>query len=149
MAANMAANQTSRRAKSTEPRRIDWGSAEIEGDVLTVQLTGEAVKGWAKDLAGVLALLEQSNQRWGAVRIAKHEITVAEVQEGAEGDLRHFLESVVLQVNSDLGLQAVSKDTREVDLRTRSDDSGSEDRSRRAADRQMAAAFRGFDEADA
>lgn len=109
-----------------------------------MELTGDAVKGWSKDLAGVLALLEQNNQPWGVVRISKSVITVADVQEGAEHDLRHFLESVVLQVNSDLGLQAFEDAAPATD----NEDADSAGRAQGAADRHMAAAFRGFAESD-
>jgi hypothetical protein len=140
----VAVNQTRRRAQPTQPRTIDWASADIDDGALKVQLTGDAVKGWAKDLAGVLALLESSNQRWGAVRISKNVITVSDVQQGAEQDLRHFLESVVLQVNSDLGLQSVEDGAPEQATGQDSHDGDCEDGDRRAADRHMAAEFRGF-----
>jgi hypothetical protein len=143
----MASDRTRRRASSTQPRKIDWASAEIEGGALAVELTGDAVKGWAKDLAGVLTLLEASNHRWGAVRISKNVITVSGVQEGAEQDLRHFLESVVLQVNSDLGLQGVDDAALDLALGTDGEDGGS-DHVRKARDRHMAAAFRGFAASD-
>jgi hypothetical protein len=61
-------------------------------------------------------------------------ITVADVREGHEADLRHLLESVVQQVNADLGLEQ--------------DENGEPTEAERAleADRAMAAALRAFAE---
>jgi hypothetical protein len=56
-----------------------------------------------------------------------------------EEGLRHFLESIVLQVNSDLGLES---ETGGDDART--DEAHSEARHHEAVDRRMAATFRGF-----
>ena len=76
----------------------------------------------------------------GKVVLKGSRIQVSEVQTGAEETLRHFLESVVLQVNSDLGLES----------ETRSEDAGTgEPRARErgspeAVERRIAATFRGF-----
>jgi hypothetical protein len=134
----MAKNQ---QQQGADARKIDWGSAEIADGALTVELLGDPVRGWGKDFRGVLALLEQSNRTWGTISLAKSTITVADVQDGSEEALRHFLESVVLQVNSDLDLHdAVS-----------GGDSGraESDEAQSAAEREMAATFRGFAEVDA
>ena len=85
-----------------EQRKIDWSSAEIEGATLRVALTGTSSKAWKQRFESVLALLETTHGRWGETRLTKKGIEVADVQPGAETELRHFLESVVLQVNSEL-----------------------------------------------
>ncbi len=84
-----------------EQRQIDWASAEIKDRALTVRLTGKAGRGWAMHFNGVLGLLEQNAARWGEITVRKDTIEVADVQEGSEGDLRHLLESALLQVNAD------------------------------------------------
>lgn len=84
-----------------EQRKIDWASAEIKGRALTVGITGEASKGWVKHFDGVLSLLEQNAAGWGEITVRKDTIEVADVREGSEGDLRHLLESALLQVNAD------------------------------------------------
>jgi hypothetical protein len=86
---------------SPEQRQIDWGSAEVKDRTLTVRLTGKAGRGWAMHFNGVLGLLEQNASRWGEITVRKDTIEVADVQEGSEGDLRHLLESALLQVNAD------------------------------------------------
>jgi hypothetical protein len=85
-----------------EKRTIDWASAEVKDGVLLVALTGASSKDWSERFEGVLRLLEQSNGAWGGVGLSKKAIKVNAVQPGAERDLHHFLESVVVQVNADL-----------------------------------------------
>ena len=122
-------------------RKIDWASAQIRDGSLTVGVHGEGAKGWGKDFNGVLALLEKSSHAWGKVSLAKGVITVADVQDGAEEDLRHFLESVVMQVNSDLHLQEAPED--------RSGDQQTAEDAQRSAELDMAATFRGFAQPEA
>jgi hypothetical protein len=120
-----------------EQRSIDWASAEVQAATLTVELTGARAKAWKQRFESVLALLETAHSRWGEVRLDKQGIQVAEVQPGTETELRHFLESVVLQVNSEL---PQSKETEQgSEARTDLDEEA-------RADRQMTAAFRAFAE---
>jgi hypothetical protein len=84
----------------------------------------------APALRGVAALLDQGQRRWGKVGLAKSVGRVSAVRGGAEEDLRHFLESVVLQVNTDLGRIEMAA--------SESDGPGL------GADRAMAATFRSF-----
>jgi hypothetical protein len=119
-------------------RTIDWSSAEISDGTLAVELTEAASKGWSKDFAGVLALLEQSGQGWGKVSLKGSTVWVADVQEGVEEGLRHFLESVVHQVNSDLGLRPAERSPEQSDGERSASDR------REAAERKMTATFRGF-----
>jgi hypothetical protein len=125
------------RMAQPEPRRIDWGSAEIRDGTLTVELTGRPSKTWNRHFAGVLGLLESSGRQWGDVDATKKGIEIEEVQEGSEGDLRHLLESAVLEVNSQLELDS--------DERA----SASEGDPQRVADQRMTATFRAFAETDA
>jgi hypothetical protein len=83
---------------------IEWDSAEVSDARLRVALGGEIPKHWARRFAEVLQRLGPAGEeRWGAVKIAKGEITVADLSEGCETDLRHQLESALLQANADLG----------------------------------------------
>ena len=47
--------------------------------------------------------LAQNGSGWGAIEIAKKNLHVDTVEPGAEADLRHFLESALLQANADEG----------------------------------------------
>jgi hypothetical protein len=81
---------------------IDWATAEVQDGVLTAPLTGSVAKAWSEHFNAVLRLLEHSNGGWGTIRLAKKAIEVSDLQAGSEPDLRHFLESVLVQVNSEL-----------------------------------------------
>jgi hypothetical protein len=116
-------------------RQIDWGSADVQDGSLTVGLTGPASKAWSRRFEAVRALLERSEQEWGEVGLTRKAIEVDGVREGSEEGLRHFLESVVLQVNAELGPDAPQEDA-----------VAGED-AQLATDRKLAAAFRGFAEA--
>jgi len=120
-----------------EQRNIDWGSAEVENATLTVELTGTSSKAWKQRFQGVLALLDTPHSRWGEVHLKRKAIQVADVRPGTETELRHFLESIVLQVNSELPQpQEPEQDTEQ---EARADEAA-------RADRGMTAAFRVFAE---
>ena len=116
-----------------QPVQIDWASAQIEDARLTLALTGPASKAWKARFESVLALLDTSHRSWGEVRLTKKRIRVADPEEGSESELRHFLESIVLQVNSDTEPGAPERDA----LEDENDDEA-------GADEQMARTFRGF-----
>jgi hypothetical protein len=126
-----------------ERREIDWGTAEIRGSTLTVELTGASSKDWKRRFTGVLGLLEPGSAAWGRVELARRGIAVEQVQEGSEGDLRHHLESVVLEVNSQLGLENEG----EPDNRGESHSSSEED-AERSLDERMTATFKAFGATD-
>ncbi len=118
-----------------EQRNIDWGSAEVEDATLTVELTGASSKAWKRRFESVHALLDTPHNRWGEVHLNGKAIQVADVQPGTETELRHFLESIALQVNSELPQpEEPEQDTEE---ETHVDEAAK-------ADRQMTAAFRAF-----
>jgi hypothetical protein len=118
-----------------EQRNIDWGSAESEDVTLTVELTGASSKAWKQRFESVLALLDTPHSRWGEVHLTRKAIQIAHVQPGTETELRHFLESIVLQVNSELPQPEESEQDAEKE---------SEVDEAAKADRQMTAAFRAF-----
>ncbi len=88
-------------------REIDWSGAQVEDGSVTLPLSADAPKDWSERFAAVVALLAQKGSaRWGDVKVTKKAIKVAELQPGGEDDLRHFLASVVAQVNSELSDEA-------------------------------------------
>jgi hypothetical protein len=117
----------------SDSRQIDWASAQIEDGALTVELTGKGSKVWKARFANVLALLDTPHTSWGEVRLHKSTVTVAGVQQGGESELRHFLESAVLQANSDTQPETPEDDAE-------GDDEGGE----HDVDEQMTATFRAF-----
>jgi hypothetical protein len=116
-----------------EPRHIDWASAQIEEGNLTVELTGNGSKAWKARFENVQALLGTPHTSWGEVRLNRGAIKVGAVQQGSEPELRHFLESVVLQANSDTLPETPEEHTETADA--------GEDP---AIDEQMTATFRAF-----
>lgn len=114
-----------------EPRQIEWGSAQIEGGTLTVELAGASSKAWRARFENVLTLLDTAHSSWGEVSLIKKAIKVADVGQGSEADLRHFLESIVLQANSDTEPDAPLPDDEGEDHEPNTDE-------------QIAETFRGF-----
>jgi BioD-like phosphotransacetylase family protein len=115
-------------------RNVDWGSAEVADATLTVELTGARSKAWKQRFESVLTLLDTPHNRWGEVHLNREAIQVADVQPGTETELRHFLESIVLQVNSELPQPEES----EQDAERETHDEAAR------ADRRMTTAFRAF-----
>jgi hypothetical protein len=106
--------------------QIDWGSADVEDGRLTVPVTGgKPSKQWADTVSRVLDRL-QRGERWGEIDVTKKRLRVDSVQPGSEADLRHLLESAVLQANSEF------------------DDEPEPDDERSDADQEMTDAFRAF-----
>lgn len=119
----------------TAQRHIDWDSAQVHDRRLEVRLEGDGTKEWDRHFNAVLAHLHRDNGPWGNVKLTKRQIKVADVQDGAEDDVRHFLESVVLQANTDLAPQLdppVADEPRAAD----------------SVDERMTRAFRAFAPAD-
>ncbi len=121
---------------ASETREIDWGTALVEDGNVTVELTGSSSKRWREHFDSVVRLLSHGgNAGWGDVGIAKSAIKVDRLQPGAEADLRHFLESVVVQVNSELAPEASEPEVQASDR---------EPDPQQAADREMAESLRAF-----
>jgi hypothetical protein len=96
---------TARRIGNTESvdePQIDWGQATVNGGQLTAPLSGEPGKEWADRVTRVLERLQTGGSDWGAIKVTKKKVTVEDVTAGSESDLRHLLESAVLQANADL-----------------------------------------------
>jgi hypothetical protein len=120
-----------------EQLSIDWASAEVEDSTLTVGLDGDAPADLRKRFAAIASLIDLKSGAWGAIKVRKRSITVRDVQDGAEDDLRHVLESVVLQLNSDLGQGPDGSADGE-------DGESSDEPPGASADRRMGERFRAF-----
>jgi hypothetical protein len=122
-------------------RTIDWASAEVHDGDVSVELSGKNSKEWRERFDTVLRLLGPSGGGWGEVKLTKGSIRVKSLQPQAEGDLRHFLESLVVQVNAEL-LDEPHEGNGEDD----EDSAGSLDRGA-ILDAEMTATLRSFAEA--
>jgi hypothetical protein len=105
---------------------LDWGSASVDDGRLTVPIIGDVPTGWTTRAKRVVERLERPGSGWGAIRVTKKQLRVEAVAPGAEHDLHHFLESVVLQANTD--------------VRDEDEDTADDERSER--DQEMTEAFR-------
>jgi hypothetical protein len=85
-----------------DARAIDWASADVHEGEVTVELTGKASKAWREHFAAVVRLLSPGSSAWGEVKLVKRAVVVEAVRPGVEDELRHFLESVVVQVNAEV-----------------------------------------------
>jgi hypothetical protein len=103
---------------------IERGSAQVRDGRLTVALSDKAPEA----LAGVIERLGRDGHPWGDVEVGKEKLQVGDVSPGTEAQLRHFLESAVLQANADAGLTADEDEDEKAD----------------SADAEMTAAFRAF-----
>jgi hypothetical protein len=79
---------------------IDWSTAEVRDGELTVALSEPPTSRWRKRFRTVLPRLERSGEAWGEVATKKDRIVVGDVDEGAEDEVRHFVESLVLEANA-------------------------------------------------
>jgi hypothetical protein len=113
--------------------QIDWASAEVSDGELTVGIVGDVPKGWVSRLKALLERLGQTGaERWGQIKVSKGRIAVGELEEGAEPDLRHLLESAILQANADLAPD------------DEGDEAAGQESPERARDGRMTSAFRAF-----
>jgi hypothetical protein len=105
---------------------LDWSSASVDDGRLTVPVIGDVPTGWTKRVQRVVERLGRPGNSWGAIKVTTKELRVEAVVPGSESDLHHFLESVVLQANTDL----------------RDDEEDGPDDERSERDHEMTEAFR-------
>ena len=118
---------------------LNWSTAKVEDSKLTVDLDGELPSGW-KDSFDAVARLLASSAEWGEVSLkGKKSVRVADVSEGSEERLRHFLESVVAQANADH-----TPDDSDEDAEDEEDEGGDDDRDAAGPDDEMSERFRSF-----
>jgi hypothetical protein len=119
-------------AKDPHPHGdLDWSSAVVKDGVLTVDVSGTPNPDWTRGLESIVERLHRPGSGWGEVEVSKATLRVASVASGCEADLRHFLDSAVLQVNSNFAPGEEGDDD--------GDDSGGS-----ARDREMTEVFRSF-----
>jgi hypothetical protein len=107
---------------------FDWASAAVDDGELTVPFVGPPPRGWVKALRHVIERLQRTDHGLGDVKVTKKQVTVGDVSPGSEADVRHFLESALLQVNADLT----------------ADEETDAERERSESDQEMTDAFRSF-----
>jgi hypothetical protein len=111
---------------------VEWGSATVGDGRLSVELSAPRPKGWTERFEAVVERLERPGRGYGAVTAGKRKVHVDDVTPGAEDDVRHFLESAVLQANAAVGAEEPEDD---------------EDEDASSEDEEMTARFRSFADA--
>jgi hypothetical protein len=77
---------------------LRWASAEVKDAKLTVELMGEAPKGWKQTFERTVTLL--GDGEWGEIQLKKGAVQVSDITPGSEEKLRHHLEAIVMQANA-------------------------------------------------
>lgn len=80
---------------------MDWRSADVRDGRLTVAFTEKPQKDWIERLERVVERLHRPSPGWQAIEIKKTKLAVDAVAPGSEADLRHFLDSALLQANAE------------------------------------------------
>lgn len=112
--------------------QIDWSSAQVRGGELDVKFAAQPSGAWRKRFELLARRLERPGESWGEIAVKKTRIRVREIGEGAESDVHHFLESVLLETN------AAEQDPATPDGQDDLDD----------VDRRMTDAFQRFQDSD-
>jgi hypothetical protein len=121
---------------------LNWSTAKVDDSKLTVDLDGELPSGWKDSFAAVARLLASSAE-WGEVSLKKQSVRVADVSEGSEERLRHFLESIVAQANADHASDYSERDE-EDDADDDEDEGGDDNSDDGDPDAEMSDRFRSF-----
>jgi hypothetical protein len=77
---------------------LQWSAAKVRNGTLTVAIDGDRPKGWKATFEQTVRLL--GGGAWGEVSLKSGKVRVADIGEGSEDELRHFLEGVVQQANA-------------------------------------------------
>lgn len=117
-----------------EEPRLEWSAAAVRDGTLTVELAGDAPRGWKPTFRRTAKLLGGGD--WGEVSVRGTKVKVADVADGTEEELRFFLESVVQQANA---THVQSEDDAEDEA-----DDGDETDEGDDVDARMTARFRDF-----
>jgi hypothetical protein len=79
---------------------IDWTTAAVRKGRLTVEIAGDPGGAWSARVREVAERLDRPGSAWGEIAVKRSTLGVEDVTEGAEADLRHLLDSAVLQANA-------------------------------------------------
>lgn len=78
---------------------LDWSAAEVSHGTLSVEVSGDPDEEWGQTFARTLALLSSGGD-WGAVGFQSGTVTVEDVPEGSEDNLRFALDGAVQEANA-------------------------------------------------
>jgi len=79
---------------------IDWSTAEVRDGELRVAFEQPATGPQRKRMTALVERLQRPGEPWGEIAVKRGRLVVSDVGDGAEDDVRHFLESLVLEANA-------------------------------------------------
>jgi hypothetical protein len=79
---------------------LDWSTATVSAQELIVELTQRPSKQWRVRFRALADRLQPANAAWDSVTAKGDRLIVSGIAEGAERDVHHFLESLVLETNA-------------------------------------------------
>ncbi len=98
---------------------IDWSTARVRGRELTVAFEEATSAAARKHMKALVERLQRPGEPWKAVAVKKDRLIVSEIADGAEEEVRHFLESVVLEADAAADDGAAAAGDEQVDERDR------------------------------
>jgi len=79
---------------------IDWSTAEVRDGELRVAFADPASSRQRKRMTALAERLQRPGEPWSAIAVKRSRLVVSGVADGAEADVRHFLESLLLEANA-------------------------------------------------
>jgi hypothetical protein len=79
---------------------IDWSTAQVRERELTVAFDEPISALERRRMAALVRRLERPGEPWATIAAKKDRLIVSEIADGAEDDVRHFLESLVLEASA-------------------------------------------------
>ncbi len=79
---------------------IDWSTAEVREGELRVAFEQPASGPQRKRMTALVERLQRLGEPWSEIAVKRGRLVVSDVGDGAEDDVRHFLESLVLEANA-------------------------------------------------
>lgn len=80
--------------------RIDWPSAEVHDGELRVAFEEPVSADVRARMKALVERLQRPGEPWDAIAVKKDRLVVSRIEDDAEDDVRHFLESLVLEANA-------------------------------------------------
>jgi hypothetical protein len=79
---------------------VDWRTAAVRERELSVAFEEPISAPERKHVKALVDRLERPGEPWGTITVKKDRLIVSKIAPGAEDDLRHFLESLLLEANA-------------------------------------------------
>lgn len=79
---------------------IDWRTAQVRERELSVALEEPVSAPERKRMTALVDRLQRPGEPWSTITVKKGRLIVSEIADDAEDDVRHFLESLLLEANA-------------------------------------------------